>query len=150
MVACPLRFHSPAPFTGLGAAYRDELPPALADRFAALGVVDRPPENAAIRFVTGRPEEISRGVTVLFADRRDLPLSISGEWRSVSLLRAGGPGVLSCQLESDRCELDLRGNGNAVVFRKDDAVLAVLSPDFDADSLEQILMLRSIMKEDAK
>ena len=146
----PLRLYSPAPLTGLGASYRDDLPPVLADRFAALGAADRPPENAAVRFVTERPEEIPRGVTVLFADRRDFPLSIPGEWRSVSLLRAGKPGTLSCLLEASRCELDLRGNGNAVVCRREGAVLAVLAPDFDADSLEQVLMLRTIMKEGAK
>ena len=97
-----------------------------------------------------RPE----GLSLLFAERRDLPVTIESRWSDVAFGRSTQPGRLGVIYDDKEQIIYDRGNLTYVVLsekklavHKAKSRLIILTPDFDFQDIDNIVLLKSLIKE---
>ncbi len=85
-----------------------------------------------------------------FPDKRDFPLKIEPHWTEISLHRAKIPGSLSVLLDIEEQMLDNRGSFSYVIMRDKKNKVIVFSPEFDFDNIENIILIKNLIKEQEK
>lgn len=145
-----LRFHSPKPLTGINAGML-ELPEKQKRALIRLGVPssskkDRP----EIWFCGAFPPNGTGRIFLVFPDRRDFPMNIGNVYDEISLIRAKNHGRLSVLYEKKEQLLDLTGVFFCAVLRKGEKTTVVFSPEMDLDEIENILLIKQILKEESK
>ena len=143
-----LRFHSPAPLTGVRASLID-LPPEKRTLFLQYGLPENPGGSPEIRFCGIFPPETEKiRLAFVFPERRDFPLRFEQEWEEISLRRTKNPGCLDIVSGRHDRQLDLDGTFTCAVLRRNGRTIVVFSPDFDLGKIENILLIQKLLEEE--
>ncbi len=95
------------------------------------------------------------GLSLLFADKRDFPMRIAAIWTDFSFCRAKNPGCLGVLYNEKEQLIDCYGNLSHIVLSekkpgrdgKTQRRLVVFTPDFEFQDIENIILLKTIIKE---
>ena len=129
----------------------------VADALTGQGLLQSKRTKAADRAVSvvaaptqARPE----GLSLLFAERRDLPVAIESRWSDVAFGSSTQPGRLGVIYDDKEQIIYDRGNLTYVVLsekrlavHKAKSRLIILTPDFDFQNIDNIVLLKSLIKE---
>ena len=78
------------------------------------------------------------------------PPKFGNVYDEISLIRAKNHGRLSVLYEKKEQLLDLTGVFFCAVLRKGEKTTVVFSPEMDLDEIENILLIKQILKEESK
>ncbi len=138
-----LRIHPERPLEGIAAdlgCHKAELR-ALGLSHQSNATVRIARDPAALDELLRRPAPAR---LVLFTEKWLFPLALNKAWTAVTLLTAPTPGTLAVFCQDGAPHLDLAPGGIAAVRLEDDAGHAalLLPPDFDFNTINQILLLQ--------
>lgn len=144
-----LRFHSPKPLTGI---YADMLNLSEKQKktLIRLGLPSSWKEQPEIRFCGIFPHDDTGRIFLVFPDRHDFPMNIGNDCDSVALIHGKNHGRLSVLYDKKEHRLDLNGDFSCAVLRKGEKTVVVFSPDLDLNEIENILLIKQIIKEESK
>jgi len=109
----------------------------------------------SISIVSSTEQATPPGLSLLFADRRDFPMQIAPIWTDFSFHRAKNPGCLSVLYNEKEQLIDCQGDLSHIVLSEkkpgqDGKIhrrLVVFTPDFAFQDIENIILLKTIIKE---
>lgn len=112
------------------------------------------PANHAVCVVAAPAQTRPIGLNLLFTDRRDLPVTIDPKWSDVAFGQAARPGRLG--VVYDDKEKLVHDHGNLVFValsekhpadNKVKSRLVILTPNFDFQDIDNIILLKSLIQE---
>ena len=144
-----LRFHSPKPLTDINAGML-ELPEKQKRALIRMGMPSPSKDRPEIWFCGSFPPDDIGRIFLVFPDRRDFPMNIGNVYDEILLIRAKKHGRLSVLYDKKEQALDLNGAFSCAVLRKGKKTTVVFSPELDLDEIENILLIKQILKEESK
>lgn len=108
----------------------------------------------AVSVVAAPTQARPEGLSLLFAERHDLPVTIKSRWSDIAFGRSTQPGRLGVIYDDKEQIIYDRGNLTYVVLseknlasHKAKSRLIILTPDFDFQDIDNIVLLKSLIKE---
>ncbi len=143
----PLRIWAPQLLFGKTAHFELDRP-QLKKTFAGLGVKDSDEDYDL--FITDTFHSEPGKITLVFPDQYEFPLKL-GNWSEITVGRAGG-GSLGISLDQREQVADTHGNAGYIRIRdaESGAATILFSPGFDLSSIQNVIVLRQLIKEDSK
>ena len=86
-------------------------------------------------------------LTLCFPERRAFPVPISGLWTEISLHHTKKGGSLSVLYDKREQLADCTGNLGYILLKEQKRRRYLFSPDFDFQSIDNILLLKAILEE---
>ena len=102
---------------------------------------------AEICVVEGADGDEQAAVTLCFPAERDFPVPISADWQEISLHHTKKGGCLSVLYDKREQVADCSGNLGYVRLQKEKRRCYLFSPDFDLHSIDNVLLLKTILEE---
>ncbi len=141
-----LRFHSLQPLRGCSALPLHPDDARLAEQLKALGLGEGDGEKLPV--IGSRFEANPGRLTIVFSTKSDFPLPLPAAWKSLTLHHAKIPGRLSVYASKKENLADADGDGSCLEIRLDAKTrLLLLTPGFDLGEIENVLLLKQILKE---
>ncbi len=147
---------SPKILTGLEADLADARS-TVADALTRQGLLQSKRTEAAdhaVSVVASPKQARPKGLSLLFAERRDLPVTIEPRWSDIAFGRSTQPGHLGVIHDDKEQIIYDRGNLAYVVLsekhladKKIKSRLIILTPEFDLQDIDNIVLLKSLIKE---
>ncbi len=110
-----------------------------------------PEEGADVRAVQEfDPENQAGKILLVFPDKRDFPLPLGNGWDRVSWNTARIPGCLALSLDRKEKCADVNGSGAYLELEKKGKRVILFSPSFDFSRIENILLIKNLIRENAK
>ena len=110
--------------------------------------------NYAVSVIASPTQARPVGLSLLFADRRDLPITIAPQWSDVAFGRAAKPGRLGVIYDGKEQIIHDHGHLAYVVLSEkhlaDNKVksrLVIMTPDFDFQDIDNVVLLQSLIQE---
>ncbi len=140
-----LCFHSPRLLSGLSAEVRDL---SLKDEkiLHSLGLRIEQKNESNIAFAGNMTENYSGKLLFVFTEKNDFPLKPGEKWTKISLHRRKKSGCLSVLFNAQEKILDNNGEYTYIQLERNDRAVAVFSPDFDMENIENALLIKYIIE----
>ncbi|MDD2478361.1 MAG: hypothetical protein PHS31_00550 [Victivallaceae bacterium] len=144
-----IRIWSPKPLVGIYAEIID-LSPKITKQLQQYGfptAIKKPPE---IRFCRNFSPHSDGRISLVFPDKWGFPLALGLDWEKISLCNAKIPGKLSVLLDKREQTADIVGSGSYIELVKGKSRIYVFSPEFNFDEIENVLLIKQLIKENSK
>ena len=139
-----LRFHSPAPLSGITATEVD-LPAALFKQLKNYGVnFTGTPENNIV-FSTSIKNAAPGKLLLVFTQKSDFPITFEKTWKTICDCDVSVPGTLGISFTKQEKIIDNNGEYNYIQLEKDKRKLFIFPPDFDLKNIENVVLLKYII-----
>ncbi len=140
-----LRFHSPAPLSGITAT-EFELPAAQLKLLKNYGVNFTEKSNTDIVF-SSSIQKLSPGkLQLLFTQKADFPITFEKTWKTICDFDVSATGSLGINFTKQEKIIDNNGEYNYITLEKDQRKLVIFPPGFDLKNIENVILLKYIIE----
>ena len=139
-----LRFHSPAPLTGI-IAVESALPPSQLKLLKNYGVNFTGKPDADVVFSSSAIPAFPGKLQLVFPQKADFPITLEKTWKTICDCDVRSPGLLGITFTRKEKIIDSNGEYNYIELEKKPYKLVIFSPDFDLKNIENIVLLKYII-----
>jgi hypothetical protein len=104
-------------------------------------------EDAEICFTETPADDNQAALILCFPQRREFPVPIRDHWAEISLHHTKKGGILSVLYDKREQIVDSTGNLGYILLKAEKRRRYLFSPDFDFQSIDNILLLKTILEE---
>jgi hypothetical protein len=140
-----LRFHSPAPLSGITAT-EFELPAAQLKLLKNYGVNFTEKSNTNIVFSSSIQKLPPGKLQLLFTQKADFPITFEKTWKTICDCDVSAPGSLGINFTKQEKIIDNNGEYNYITLEKDQRKLVIFPPGFDLNNIENVILLKYIIE----
>ena len=139
-----LRFHSPAPLSGITAAEVD-LPISLCKLLKQYGVNFTEKPDTDIVFSSSVQNAPAGKLQLVFTRKSDFPITFEKTWKTICDCDVRAPGTLGINFTRQEKIIDNNGEYNYIYLEKNQRKLVIFPPGFDLKNIENVILLKYII-----
>ena len=139
-----LRFHSPAPLSGITAAEVD-LPISLCKLLKQYGVNFTEKPDTDIVFSSSVQNAPAGKLQLVFTRKADFPITFEKTWKTICDCDVRAPGTLGINFTRQEKIIDNNGEYNYIYLEKNQRKLVIFPPGFDLKNIENVILLKYII-----